>query len=583
MRHLVNTSLRTKLLLCCASLLVALLLAELSVRCWYGLRPLPPTITYGADSDDWRQRWIQRRRDSGVDIHYTYDRHDPQLGWALAPNLQAVRHANHPPVTTNGQGWRSRRDFTIDKPPQVTRIIALGDSFTFGEEVGDDDPWPAQLESQLDNAQVYNMGVHGYGTDQQLIALEEYGLRYNPDIVVLGFFVEDIVRNGLSFRDYAKPMFVLRDGELVLTGSPVPSPRQLLPDALGKRPFSYIVEIGRRRLMSRPTVEDVSEERDLFSLTRAILQRLADRCDKLVVVVIPSVNQPSPKVQSAIARWALQIGYVAVDLREPFDRAEKQYGRSMYGRAHLNALGHFVAARSVRTAILQRGWVSPPQPNRAAKTQARLAALLGGEAPSVADDYNRARRLVAQKQFSQALPLLRQVVQDRPDHVNARLYLGNTLRALEQFDEAVTHYEHALRLEPDNAEAKTHFGHLHYLAGRKLVQDGAFDRAIEAFGKARQLRPNWHAPVSSMAAAMLANPDDAARQPQKALQLATQAANMTDRRDPLVLDVLAEAHAANGDPHQAVAEAKAALKLTTNARFREHLQNQIKRFTAMRQ
>ncbi len=50
----------------------------------------------------------------------------------------------------------------------------------------------------------------------------EEGIKYTPDIVVLGFIQPDMSRNMLNFRDFAKPKFKLRNKELKLTASPVP-------------------------------------------------------------------------------------------------------------------------------------------------------------------------------------------------------------------------------------------------------------------------------------------------------------------------------------------------------------------------
>jgi hypothetical protein len=49
-----------------------------------------------------------------------------------------------------------------------------------------------------------NMGVHGYGHDQMLILFGEEGVKYEPDIVILGFLPLDMARNVLKFRDFAK-------------------------------------------------------------------------------------------------------------------------------------------------------------------------------------------------------------------------------------------------------------------------------------------------------------------------------------------------------------------------------------------
>ena len=105
--------------------------------------------------------------------------------------------------------------------------MVLGDSFTFGDEVSDDETYSAYLQAMLPT-EIINMGMHGYGHDQMLILLKEEGIKYQPDIVILGFLPLDMSRNLLNFRDFGKPRFVLERGELKLTGTPVPRPEEIL-------------------------------------------------------------------------------------------------------------------------------------------------------------------------------------------------------------------------------------------------------------------------------------------------------------------------------------------------------------------
>jgi hypothetical protein len=79
-----------------------------------------------------------------------------------------------------------------EKPSGVFRVIALGDSTTEGFEVAQNDTYTAVLERYLKkygvNAEVFNTGTSGFGTAEELLYLENEGIKYNPDAVVLGFF-----------------------------------------------------------------------------------------------------------------------------------------------------------------------------------------------------------------------------------------------------------------------------------------------------------------------------------------------------------------------------------------------------------
>ena len=99
--------------------------------------------------------------------------------------------------TTNSQGFRGTSEYRVPKPAGVTRVLVLGDSFTFGLGVADDETWPALVERRLRSMcasttlEVVNAGVTAFGTSQQLVLLERDGLALDPDVVVYAFFVND--------------------------------------------------------------------------------------------------------------------------------------------------------------------------------------------------------------------------------------------------------------------------------------------------------------------------------------------------------------------------------------------------------
>ncbi len=100
---------------------------------------------------------------------------------------------------TNAQGFRNREDFEYEKDEGVIRVLALGDSHTQGYEVRQDFTYSAVIEKFLRahgfEAQVLNSGVSGFSTAEELVFLENEGIRYEPDFVVLGFFANDFEDN----------------------------------------------------------------------------------------------------------------------------------------------------------------------------------------------------------------------------------------------------------------------------------------------------------------------------------------------------------------------------------------------------
>lgn len=103
------------------------------------------------------------------------------------------------PVHTNSLGIRATRDYGLRKSANTFRILMLGDSVTFGHGAVHD--YPSLLEGMLKqwrpatDWQVWNLGVPGYNTSQELAHLRELGLAYQPDLVIVGFFINDIIGN----------------------------------------------------------------------------------------------------------------------------------------------------------------------------------------------------------------------------------------------------------------------------------------------------------------------------------------------------------------------------------------------------
>lgn len=124
---------------------------------------------------------------------------DASRGQRLAPNYDGWFAGV--PVRTNSLGFRDRRDYTLAKPPGVFRILVLGDSVTFGHGTLDDTTYPYLLEQELRrwrpevNWEVWNLGVPGYNTAQELQYLLEIGPRASPDLVIVGFYPNDFTDN----------------------------------------------------------------------------------------------------------------------------------------------------------------------------------------------------------------------------------------------------------------------------------------------------------------------------------------------------------------------------------------------------
>lgn len=168
--------------------------------------------------------------------HRMLFRHHPRLGHLWIPHLTArIPHEGGGYlVHTNGQGFRSDVEFSPEKGDRP-RILFFGDSMTAGDGCSNSERFPEMIGEML-GAEVYNYGLSGSGTDQQLLILEDLARGIQADLVVLCVYVENIARIKAAFRPTLdrltrrevlapKPYFVLEDGSLRLCNVPVPLPR----------------------------------------------------------------------------------------------------------------------------------------------------------------------------------------------------------------------------------------------------------------------------------------------------------------------------------------------------------------------
>ncbi|MBI4431294.1 MAG: SGNH/GDSL hydrolase family protein [Candidatus Omnitrophica bacterium] len=124
---------------------------------------------------------------------------DRKILGIFAPN-QIVHENLLIPYTyhINNQGLRGR-DVALEKAPGELRVLVLGDSAAFGFYVKDEETFPAQLETALKEkfpertVTVLNASSGGYTIKDEWLYLRSKGIRWNPDIVVVAFYSNDVL------------------------------------------------------------------------------------------------------------------------------------------------------------------------------------------------------------------------------------------------------------------------------------------------------------------------------------------------------------------------------------------------------
>ena len=181
------------------------------------IAPFDPPVFFGAQSRSLaRSKALAEGRPEPLDAAPDVD-FDGTLGWAPLGSGQGV-------FRYDAAGTRvAHTSFPALRTPGVDRVLAIGCSFTRGDEVNVLEAWPAQLDA-VDDLEVANFGVGGYGLDQSCLRYERDGRALEADevwVTILPAALDRLVnvyRPALRHWDGSvlfKPRFVLEsDGSL---------------------------------------------------------------------------------------------------------------------------------------------------------------------------------------------------------------------------------------------------------------------------------------------------------------------------------------------------------------------------------
>ncbi|OGW72586.1 MAG: hypothetical protein A2Y02_01475 [Omnitrophica bacterium GWA2_52_12] len=285
----------------------------------------------------------------------------------------------------NRRGFRDDRDFPYDKTPGVKRILVLGDSFTAGYEVSQADSFSAQLEGILRgkglNVEVINSGVSGFSTAEELVFLEQEGLKYQPDAVVLAYFTndpEDNVRAGI---------YGLNDGQLTVLRKDylpyvdlrgflekIPPYRWLgensyLHNYLNSALTLYAKELLRRKnagQMTGQAADQKAQDIEAYQndLTRMLLQKIAEVCRRnrlyfvLMDIPVMLLDQPVPEMIPSLPRDPRFHAVADATLEMlPVLQPYHERGETLYrphGKRHWTELSHRLAAEKLADLLSEK-------------------------------------------------------------------------------------------------------------------------------------------------------------------------------------------------------------------------------------
>jgi lysophospholipase L1-like esterase len=348
--------LRKRLLFAAATLLLALLAAEGALRLLWG--------------GFYVKAGVNKTRRSRA------------LGWENMPGIAFVDGApEYAPTVTHGASGFRGGDPPAAKPAGRFRLVVLGDSFTYGAGVGDEETFCARLEREEPRLEVVNAGVQGYCTAQHVVALERRAAPLAPDAALVVLFWNDVQG---SFEATDLGFSLGADGALrhvppdESVPPPPPRPRSTSHRLLLRHSYLYRFTSDRLRVaLTRAGVTGrllaLEDEGPAWALHDALLGELARRARRLgiplVVAILPDQVQVEPgarvsgleprhvEVQARMSASAAAHGIPLVDLLPGLVEERKAAGAPLYYAwdRHLNARGHAALARLLAPALARLG------------------------------------------------------------------------------------------------------------------------------------------------------------------------------------------------------------------------------------
>ena len=295
-----------RFLLLAASIAVSLTIAEIIVRLVFPSAGLRVRIA----------RYLESERGK-------FCRYSPTLGWEGIPNAaQSFQYVDARCFVRQNQ-WGFRGTEFSKGIPLRKRIVVLGDSFVWGFGVNNDEIFSeVMLHRASTPIEVVNLGVPGYGNDQELLLWQAQGREWNPAEVLLVVDPWTDLFDGLHtlvYEAYQKPAFLLdTTGQAHLINVPVPKspprPTRLPTEDRATGLTAFLIEHSDLACVAISALSRYGPIRECFEKRGLILSRRAGYdCER--TLYSRKLSGPDDEAEAAWRLMTNLIGLLSADVK----------------------------------------------------------------------------------------------------------------------------------------------------------------------------------------------------------------------------------------------------------------------------
>jgi lysophospholipase L1-like esterase len=301
-----------------------------------------------------------------------YYKKDAELFWRIRPN-QTIKGEFFVDgiYKINSKGYRER-EFSAEKDPDLTRIICVGNSCTFGWKVNLEQTYPKILEKLLNQNlpqpkfEVIDAGMTGYSTFQGVRFLKREILGFHPDIIIFSYGWNDMCPSEREDKDQKFPPQWILNLDDFLSGSRFYSflKFEIMNLLKSKQPQD------EKKLVYRVSIKDYQENlKELEKIAQGSGIKvffLSIPVSSAKVFIGPGkTSKPhiaNKHYNKALRETTSEIGVPLIDVALLFEDRGDLYDKGREEYIHYNAKGHQVVAEAIYKYFQEEGIAQPGNP-----------------------------------------------------------------------------------------------------------------------------------------------------------------------------------------------------------------------------